>query len=251
VARKTKGMRLGGAYRTAEVLLRPAMMSVTLRDWRGVENLGVHGQGIVVAPNHISWFDPLVIAHVLHDNGRPPRFLAKQAVFEVPVLGRILGGAEQIPITRGDDPAASLAAAATALRDGEAVVVYPEGTITRDTHLWPMSGKTGALRLALETGVPLIPLAQWGAQEVMPPYQKALHLFPKKTMQVNVGPALDVSDLTGRPITRELLAEGTNRLLDEITRLLEQLRGEIAPQHRMDWAAERRRRAEQATNEED
>jgi 1-acyl-sn-glycerol-3-phosphate acyltransferase len=244
-------MPLGASYRTAEFLVRPLMMSMTLRDWRGVENLGQHGKGIVVAPNHISWFDPLVIAHVLHDNGRPPRFLAKQAVFEVPVVGRIIEGADQIPVTRDEDPAASLAAAAAALRAGEAVIVYPEGTITRDTKLWPMSGKTGALRLALETGAPLIPIAQWGAQDIMPPYQKTLRLVPRKTMQVNVGPALEIEDLRDQPVTRELLIEGTNRLLDEITRLLEQLRGEKAPPHRMDWAAERRRRAEQATNKED
>lgn len=247
----TKGMPLGASYRTAQVLLRPTMMSATLRDWRGVENLGRHGQGIVVAPNHISWFDPLVVAHVLHDNGRPPRFLAKQAVFEVPVVGRIIEGADQIPITRDADPTAALAAAEAALRAGEAVIVYPEGTITRDAQLWPMSGKTGALRLALETGVPLIPLAQWGAHEIMPPYQKTLRLFPRKTMHVNVGPPLAIDDLRDQPVTRELLVEGTNRLMDEITRLLEQLRGETAPAQRMDWAAERRRRAEQATNEED
>lgn len=250
MARKTKGIPLGASYRTAEFLLRPMMMSMTLRDWRGVENLGAHGQGIVVAPNHISWFDPLVMAHVLHDNGRPPRFLAKQAVFDVPVVGRIIDGADQIPVTRDEDPAAALAAAEAAVRAGEAVIVYPEGTITRDTHLWPMSGKTGALRLALEADVPLVPVAQWGAQEVMPPYQKALRLIPRKLMQVNVGPPVDVSDLRGQPVTRELLVEGTNRLMDEITRLLETLRGEHAPEQRMDWAAERRRRAEQGTDEE-
>jgi 1-acyl-sn-glycerol-3-phosphate acyltransferase len=251
MAHKSRHIRLGGSYRTAQALLRQPMMRTTRRDWRGAENLGAHGQGIIVAPNHVSWFDPLVVAHYLFDNGRPPRFMAKQAVFDVAVVGRIIDGAGQIPVIRDEDPTQSLAAALKAVRDGECLVVYPEGTITRDPDLWPMTGKTGALRIALETGQPLIPIAQWGAQEIMPPYEKRLRLFPRKTMQVIAGPPLNIDDLRDRPVTRELLDEGTNRLMDAITALLETLRGEKAPEQRLDWAAEKRRRAEQANAEED
>lgn len=250
MGRKTMTMSLGVPYRTAEALLWPWMMALTRRDWHGQENLQQHGQGIVVAPNHISWFDPLVIAHFLHDSGRPPRFMGKQSVFDVPVVGQLIGGAGQIPVSRDQDPHKALAAAAAALRAGECVVVYPEGTITRDPGVWPMKGKTGALRLALETGVPLIPVAQWGANKVMAPYSKQLRLLPPKLMQVTAGPALDLEDLRDQPVTREVLEEGTDRLMDAITALLEQIRGESAPEHRLDWAAERKRQARESTEED-
>lgn len=251
MGRRTRGMPLGASYRTAEALLWPPMMAFTIRDWRGQEHLGVHGQGLVVSPNHISWFDPLVMAHFLHDNGRPPRFMGKQDVFEVPVFGRLITGAGQIPVTRDRDPSLALAAAEAAVRAGECLVMYPEGTITRDPALWPMSGRTGALRVALETGAPLVPVAQWGAQDVLAPYTRALRLLPRKRVQVMAGPPLGIDDLRGQPVTKGLLEEGTNRLMDAITGLLEQIRGEQAPPGRLDWAAERRSRSAVETTEEE
>ena len=240
---KTLTMSLGIPYRTAEVLLWPPLMALTRRDWRGQENLGRHGEGIVVAPNHISFFDPLVIAHFLHDSGRPPRFMGKQEVFDVPGVGRLISGAGQIPVSRDVNPSVALAAAEEAVRRGECAVVYPEGTITRDPGVWPMTGRTGALRLALETGAPLVPVAQWGANRVMAPYARQMRLLPPKLMQVTAGAPLDIDDLRGQPITRDLLAVGTDRLMGAITGLLEQIRGEHAPPTRLDWAAARMRRA--------
>ncbi|MGB7980068.1 MAG: lysophospholipid acyltransferase family protein [Candidatus Nanopelagicales bacterium] len=246
---KTLALPLGVGYRTAEALLWPWMMALTRRDWRGQEHLGGHGEGLVVAPNHISFFDPLVMAHFLHDSGRPPRFMGKQAVFDVPVVGRILRGAGQIPVTRDKDPHKALAAAEAAIRAGESVVMYPEGTITRDPDIWPMSGRTGALRLALETGAPLIPVAQWGAHEVMAPYSKQIRLLPRTLMQVTAGAPLDIDDLRDRPITKSLLEQGTDRLLDAIAALLADIRGERPPAQRLDWAAAQRNRT-RATEEE-
>jgi 1-acyl-sn-glycerol-3-phosphate acyltransferase len=237
---KTMGMNLGIPYRASEAMLWPWMMAVTRRDWRGAENLRVHGEGIVVAPNHISWFDPLVIAHFLNDNRRPPRFMGKQEVFDVPVVGSLIRGAGQIPVLRGSDPAAALQEAIVAVRAGECVVMYPEGTITRDPGLWPMTGKTGALRVALASGAPLIPVAQWGANKVSAPYSKVVRLVPPKLMQVVAGAPLAIDDLRGQEMTRELLEEGTARLMAAITALLETLRGEKAPEVRYDLAAHRR-----------
>lgn len=250
MGRRTRGIPLGASYRTAEALLWPPVMAATRREWRGQEHLGVHGQGMVVSPNHISWFDPLVVAHFLHDSGRPPRFMGKQSVFDVPVVGRLLTGAGQIPVVRDSDPARSLSAAVAAVRSGECLVMYPEGTITRDPGLWPMSGRTGALRVALSTGAPLVPIAQWGAQEVMAPYIRHFRVLPRKLMQVRAGAPLDIDDLRDRPITKDLLEEGTSRLMDAITGLVEQIRGERAPAHRLDWAAERARRTAVNTEEE-
>jgi 1-acyl-sn-glycerol-3-phosphate acyltransferase len=250
VGTKTLRMNLGVSYRVAEAVLWPSFMVMTRRDWWGGENLGRHGEGIVVAPNHISFLDPLIVAHYLHDNGRPPRFMAKQSVFEVPVVGSLIHNAGQIPVTRNKDPHLALADAVAAVNAGECLVVYPEGTITRDPGLWPMTGKTGALRVALETGAPLVPIAQWGANLIMPPYTKQLNVLPPKTMQVTAGTPLDIEDLRGREITKELLEEGTGRLMDAITVLLEGIRGEKAPAVRLDWAAEQRRAAADPTEEE-
>jgi 1-acyl-sn-glycerol-3-phosphate acyltransferase len=205
---------------------------------------------MVVAFNHISWFDPIVVLHFMHDSGRPPRLLAKDGLWDVPVLGPLMTSTGQIPVSRDSDPSKALAAAEDAIRRGEAIIVYPEGTITRDPGLWPMSGRTGALRLVLETGAPLVPVAQWGAQRIMAPYTRELKLLPPKLVQVTAGPPVPLDDLRGQSITRELLAEGTNRLMDAITGLLEGIRGEKAPPERLDWAAERARRAEQGTKEE-
>lgn len=250
MARSMRGVRVGLPYRTAEALLWPPMAALTRARWQGQEHLGHHGEGVVVAPNHISWFDPLVIAYFLHQSGRPPRFMAKQSIFEVPVLKQLVRSTGQIPVARGTDPLGALAAAEDALRAGECVIVYPEGTITRDPGLWPMSGRTGALRLALSTGAPLIPVAQWGANEIMAPYRKRLSLLPPKSLWATAGAPLDIDDLRGRPVTRELLDTGTTRLMDAITALLEEIRGEKAPAQRLDWAGEMRRRDARTTKEE-
>jgi 1-acyl-sn-glycerol-3-phosphate acyltransferase len=241
VVRVRHGKRLGFWYRLAIVLLRVPLLVLTKREWRGAENLRAQLRpdgsqaGIVVSPNHISWFDPLQSAHFLYDNGRPPRFLGKEEVFRVPVIGRIIRGAGQIPVYRDTiDAARSVSVAVAAVEAGECVVVYPEGTITRDPQLWPMTGKTGAARIALATGAPLIPLALWGAHEVMPPYRKTFRILPRKTMQVVAGPPVDLSDLTGRPLDADTLRTATERLMDSITELLEGLRGERAPVTRFD-----------------
>jgi 1-acyl-sn-glycerol-3-phosphate acyltransferase len=226
-ARVTREDRLGFAYRLAAVILRPFMMMITRRDWRGTEHLDVDS-GMVLAANHLSWFDPLVIAHVLWDNGRPPRFLAKDGLFRVPVVGWILRNAGQIPVVRGTrDAAAAVERAVDAAVAGECVIVYPEGTITKDPDLWPMSAKTGAARIALTAGVPVIPMAHWGAQEVMGPYRKEFRAFPRKSMHVLVGPPVDLDDLrTGGEPDADALREATDRVMSAITELLREVRKE-------------------------
>lgn len=250
VVLRTRGIAMGAPYRIAETILWPTLMATTKREWTGQENIGPLGEGKVLAVNHISTFDPLVVVHYVHDLGRPPRLLAKDSLWKVPVLGPLLTSTGQIPVSRGSDSTAALAAAEAAIGRGEAIIVYPEGTITRDPGLWPMTGKTGALRLALETGAPLVPMAQWGAQVVLAPYSKKLRLLPPKVVQVTAGPPLDIDDLRGRPITAELLEEGTTRLMDAITSLLEGLRGERAPSQRLDWKAERTGRPSAASEED-
>lgn len=216
----------GFAYRFASAILRPPMRALTTHDWQGTEYLQQEG-GLVVAANHLSWFDPVVISHVLNDNGRPPRFLAKDALFDVPVVGWVMRNAGQIPVVRGTkDAAAAVSAAVEAAERGECVVVYPEGTITKDPDLWPMAAKTGAARIALASRRPLVPMAHWGAQSVMRPYRKELKLLPRKTMHVVIGPPVDLTDLYDQPLDSESLRVATDRLMAAIRELLEQIRRE-------------------------
>jgi 1-acyl-sn-glycerol-3-phosphate acyltransferase len=224
----------GWALTLCLVVLRPLLMVFTRRDWRGSHHIPSTG-GCVIAVNHVSEFDPLSAAHFVIDNGRSPRFLGKAEVFKVPVVGWILRSAGQIPVYRqSDDASKAFSAAVAAVEAGRCVVVYPEGTITRDPAGWPMVGKTGAARIALSTGCPLVPVAQWGPQEVLRPYDWRPRILPRKLMQIRAGEPVDLSDLAGDPITPELLRQATERVMTAIVRLLEDIRGEQAPPKRFD-----------------
>ena len=220
-----------GAVLTALVaVLRPVLMTMTRRDWRGADLLPPGG--FVLAANHISHTDPLLLAHFLVDADIPPRFLAKASVLDAPILGPLLRATGQIPVYRDSpDAARALSAAVAAVERGECIIVYPEGTLTRDPLLWPMVGKTGAVRIALETGCPVIPVAQWGAHQILPPYARLPRVLPRATIQVSAGPPVELDDLRGRPINAPLLQEGTARVMAAITRQLEGLRNEEAPAH--------------------
>ena len=189
----------------------------------------------VVAPNHYSEIDPLVIGLTIWKLGRAPRYLGKASLFTIPVFGALLRKSGQIPVeragSRGSDP---LAAANQLVEDNSVVVVYPEGTLTRDPDLWPMRGKTGAVRLALTAGVPLIPVAHWGTQKILPRYGKKLSMFPRKDVDIRFGPPVDLSRFEGRPLNAAMLAEATEILMSAITALLAELRDEQAPAERWD-----------------
>ena len=111
-------------------------------------------------------------------------------------------------------------------------MVYPEGTITRDPDLWPMVGKSGAARIALATARPVIPIGQWGAQEVLAPYAKKPDLFPRKLITMKVGDPVDLSDLAGKEQTPAVVNEATDRIMAALTELVEEVRGETAPAER-------------------
>jgi 1-acyl-sn-glycerol-3-phosphate acyltransferase len=226
--------KLPRSYRGVAAFLRFWMMLLTRRDWRGAENFPSSG-GFVVCPNHISYADPFAFAHFLYDNGQPPFFLAKSEVFRIPVFGRLLSAAQQIPVQRGTVHAAeAFAAAVAAVEDGKCVPIFPEGTLTRDPRIWPMTARTGAARVALTTRCPVIPVAQWGAQEIQGPYARELRLVPRKTMRMVAGPPVDLSDLYDRPLNAAALNAATDRIMDAITAQLEELRGDKAPAIRFD-----------------
>lgn len=232
--RVSRASRLGPAYRIAVVLLWPFLRTAVSWDIRGTEQLTEEDRGVIVAANHLSWFDPLVVSYALWRADRPPRFLAKEPLFRVPVIGRIIRGAGQIPVYRETkDAANAIRDALTALANGECVAVYPEGTMTRDPELWPMSAKTGAVRMALLSGSPLLPMAQWGPQDVMAPYVKEFRILPRKTMHVRVGRPIDLEDLMGQPVDAQTMRVAGERLMDAITTLLAEIRQEDPPATRM------------------
>ena len=221
--------RRGLAFLSIEAIARPLLALLTKRDWRGKENLPKTGGALVIA-NHYSFFDPLAVGHYVVANGRTPRFTAKAGVFKHPLLGKWFVAAGQIPVHRGTrDAIKALMAAQDAVKRGEVVIFYPEGTMTKDPELWPMVGRTGAARIALRTGVPVIPVAQWGAQEVLAPYSTKFNFFPRKTLHVVAGPPLDLSPWAERTRDRIAEQEVTDLMMAEITKLLEGLRGEQAP----------------------
>jgi 1-acyl-sn-glycerol-3-phosphate acyltransferase len=221
--------RIGFWYRLAAVILRPLMRTITRQRWAGAEHLPAEG-GYIAAVNHISYVDPFTFAHFLFDNGHLPRFLAKEPLFRTFFIGTVMRGAKQIPVYRTTgDTMSALRAAVAAVEQGECVAVYPEATLTRDPELWPMQGKTGAARIALTSGRPVIPIAQWGAQEILGPYKKVPRLLPRHTSHVAAGPPVDLSRFAGKELTAEVLREATDAILDAITELLAGIRGQEPP----------------------
>ncbi len=192
----------------------------------------------ILAPNHYSEIDPVIMGRFMWKLGRVPRFLAKASVFRIPVVGAILRWSGQIPVEReGRGRSDAPLRAAQQLVDRElAIIIYPEGTITRDPDLWPMRGKSGAVRMALTAGVPIIPAAHWGTQQIMARYSKKISFFPRKTIYCKIGDPVDLSDLEGRPLDSATLAEGTRRVMTAIADLLGDLRDEQPPAERWDPA---------------
>lgn len=216
-------------------LARPLMNLLMSKKWEGLEKLPEGG--FIVVPNHCTEIDPIVVGHMVYNQNRPPHFLAKSGLFKVPVLGALLHATRQIPVERSTAGAnRSLQVAKEVVDAGGAIIIYPEGTLTRDPDLWPMKGHTGAARLALQTGAPVVPVAHWGAHEVFPRYAKRFHLFPRKTARVLVGDPVDLGSFRDRPLDRATLTEATEVIMDAITGLLETLRGEKAPVERWDPA---------------
>lgn len=241
------------------VILRPLLSGLLRRDWRGRGNVPRKG-GVIIAANHISEADPLALAHFVYGSGRYPVYLAKSTLFDVRFIGAVLRGTGQIPVYRDSaDASLALRDAEKALLDGECLMFYPEGSCTRDPELWPMTGQTGAARMALQTGAKVVPVASWGAHELMPykkgvqkglagSLRKGVHPVPRKTMRVVAGPPVDLSRYAGLPLDRDTLRAATDDIMAAITALLGELRGEEPPAEPFDHhrVLEERRRAAEA-----
>lgn len=203
------------------------------RTWYNSDKLPAEG-GIVVASNHMSYMDALILGEYMIWSGRWPRFLGKAELWKVPVVGWLARSTGQIPVRRRTAQAAdALLAAQTALEKGMAVTIFPEGTETSDPDFWPMSAQSGAARLALRGGWPVIPVAQWGAQEIMPGRRPTWpRVFPRKHCSVVCGDPVDLADLAahvGTDREGEALRAASDRIMDALTALLATLRAEDPP----------------------
>lgn len=199
----------------------------------GQEHLPEEGP-YVLAPNHYSEFDPLIVAVATWRVGRAPRFMAKESLFRVPVLGTVLRSTGMIPVGRASSSAAarqSLEQSQALVRDGRGVIVYPEGTLTREPNLWPMRGKTGAARLALAGDIPVIPAATWGVQQIMPRYGRLRVWPPRARVRLRFGPPVNLDEwrVQNSPAA---LAAATDAIMAAIADQLGTLRGETPPPER-------------------
>ena len=211
------------------IVFRPLIHTLIRNKWEGQENIPKTGP-VIIAPNHMSYADWGTDCVYFYGAGRYPTFMIKASAFKVKFIGKLLYGCGQIPVNRGaKDAAQALKQAEEALKEGAAVIIYPEGTATRDPDLWPMVAKTGVARLALATGVPVIPVARWGTQNVLPYGSKKPTLWPRKTVTTVAGKPVDLSEWVGKPNSAKALRGATDAIMADVTALLAGLRDEQPP----------------------
>ena len=229
MAERADGSYSPGWRLISKIILRPLIPALMKIDGRGRENFPATG-GMILAANHLSYFDVLALSLFADRAGRYPVFLAKSSLFSIKVLGPILRKLGQLPVYRGQaDAALVLRDAEQGLRDGASILFYPESTVTRDPDLWPMAAKSGVARLALATGVPVIPAAHWGAQRILPYGSVIPKIIPRKRVQILTGPPVDLSEFQDQPITPAVLREATAKIMADITGLLAEIRHEEPP----------------------
>jgi 1-acyl-sn-glycerol-3-phosphate acyltransferase len=220
---------IGFWRRFAVFAVKPVIALMTQRSYHGLDLVPANGGAILVA-NHLSHFDPLVAGHYVYEAGRWPQFLGKATLFTTPVIGPLLRAVRQIPVQRGTAHAAkALDAAVEAVGAGDVVIIYPEGTVTGEPDLWPMVGKTGAARLALVTGAPVIPVVMWGPQRIWDPRVRRWRLRPRSPVTVVTGPPVDLSTWAGMEITAQTLHEITDVIMLRLRDMLAEVRGESSP----------------------
>ncbi|WP_448627321.1 lysophospholipid acyltransferase family protein [Geodermatophilus sp. URMC 64] len=201
--------------------------------YRHEERIPPYGPVLVVA-NHVSILDPIACARLVFDSGRIPHFLAKESLFKG-VVGWVLRHAGQIPVARFTaDARGSVSAAQADLAEGNAIIIYPEGSVTRDPDWWPMESRTGVARLALTTDAVVVPVAQWGPQRLHDYHTKEWHLRLRTPADYLVGEPIDLTALraevrAGRPLSADLLRETTELIMSRVRDQLADLRGEPAP----------------------
>jgi 1-acyl-sn-glycerol-3-phosphate acyltransferase len=225
---------IDGSYSEAwrnftRIVLPPSIRALMALRWGGQQNVPPK-EGMILAANHLSYTDILALSLFVHRCGRYPVFLAKASLFKVPVLGWLMIRLGQLPVYRGQtDAALVLQDAERISKAGACVIFYPEATVTRDPDLWPMVAKTGVARLALAANIPVVPVAHWGAQRLLPYGKFVPRVFPRKTVRVLAGPPVDLSEFKDQPMSSQVLRAATDKIMADVAGLLGELRGELPP----------------------
>jgi 1-acyl-sn-glycerol-3-phosphate acyltransferase len=201
-------------FRTLEIAAKALVMAtgtkITYQNLESIPRIG----GAVVAINHTSYVDWLPAALAVHYRGRRIRYMIKAEMQQVKIVNFLIKHTKTIPVNRGAG-ARAYAEAVRLLRAGELVGLMPEATISRSFELKDF--KTGAARMALEAGVPMVPLIVWGAQRIWTKDQPR-NLGRKK---------IPVIVAAGRPLS---LAGGVEQLdaalRDEMTSVLHRVQQE-------------------------
>jgi 1-acyl-sn-glycerol-3-phosphate acyltransferase len=199
--------------------------------WRNLDRVPAPDRGgVLIAVNHVSQIDTVLMARLVWQSGRVPRFMIKAGVFDWPIVGGMMKGSGQIPVYRGTtDAAKSLRDAVAALERGEAVVIYPEGTTTKDPDNWPMQAKTGIARLVLlSPDTPIVPIGQWGPHRMGGFSLK--RLGRRRPSLASVGEPLDMSRFRGKEPTGATLREITDEIMRAVRAEVATLRGEPEPE---------------------
>ena len=223
----------GNAWLTfCQIVMYPSAFLLGRKKIVGSQKLSRSGGYLLVA-NHISHLDPLYDSVVVRKAGRVPRFLAKASLWKAPVLGRALANTEQIPVERSGAGAgqASLERATESLRRGKLVLIYPEGTVTRDPDHWPMKPRPGVGALALSGDFPVIPMAHWGTHQVYTSYVEGrrFHPLPRKDIHIVIGDPIDLTELRSRPVDTRAIRDATLLIMESLRDLVAEIRQETPP----------------------
>jgi 1-acyl-sn-glycerol-3-phosphate acyltransferase len=206
-------------YALAKAVVPPVIRFWVRLDCQGLLHVPREGP-VIVAANHISYFDPLCLGTFVDAAGRQARFLAKSELFDKWWLGWVLRAAGQIPVYRETrDAAQALVHAVDAMRDGAAVVIYPEGTTTRNPDFSPMRPKSGVARLAALTGAPVVPVGIWGAhllfaRGTIGPFRRGIRVVLRAgpPLHLGLGPDAPLEEVNS---ARDRVMEAIVKLVDE------------------------------------
>ncbi|MCI4066616.1 1-acyl-sn-glycerol-3-phosphate acyltransferase [Micromonospora sp. R77] len=226
----TTGWRAPLLWRAAQLLARAAVGALGHLEVTGDVPAELRRGPLVLAANHISLFDPVVLAAACRARGIAPRIMATGGLFRTPVLGALMRRAGHIRVDRGTTSVhQALDTAAAAVARGSVVLVYPEGRIGLAPGMWPERGKTGAARLAFASGAPVVPVAQWGSHEVLPyrapqgMLRGIAHAVRRRpVIRVHFGAPVALADVP--PGSPGAARRATDRIIDAITDCLVPLR---------------------------
>lgn len=223
----------GNAWvKAAEIALYPLTRLLGKRRFVGDTRIPETGAALIVA-NHVSHIDPIFDVVFVRRTGRRPHVMAKASLWKIPLVGRVLDRTGQIPVERGNGAGQkALVAATDALAAGQVVVIYPEGTVTKDPDTWPMRPRPGVAALALSGDFPVIPVAHWGTNHIYSSYGPGRRFkpLPRKCVHVVAGDPIDLSQWRGKPIDNRAIRDVSYLIMGRVRDMVAALRDETPPE---------------------